>query len=237
MPAWFEAYSLADPTARQDLQQPGLRASVQHIRAIVEQEAQRLQTENGHAGAQSQLVLGGISLGGAVALWTLLGTAQPEQPLGGFIAASTWLPCSRETGACLGCADTDVEGADDAAPETDNDMFVHSRMAPLQQHIRRRRVLGTVGQGSSSTAPVRTTPVFLRHRWDDAYVDVELGRQVQRLLAGVGFTSVEWHEHESAEQEGHWLKAPEEMDDIARFLAAVESRAAMPSGPSGMGQA
>lgn len=90
--AWFEAHSLTNPSARQDLQQPGLRASVRRVGTIVEQESQRLHTESGLPNAHARLVLGGISLGGAVALWTLLGTDQPERPLFGLVAVSTWLP-------------------------------------------------------------------------------------------------------------------------------------------------
>jgi predicted esterase len=61
------------------------------------------------------------------------------------------------------------------------------------------------------------TPVFLGHGVDDAVVDVELGRRAHEVLADVGF-QVAWKEYSGAELEGHWLKAPEQIDDIASFL-------------------
>ncbi|KAL1912685.1 hypothetical protein Sste5344_001275 [Sporothrix stenoceras] len=105
MPAWFEAHSLADPTERQDLQQAGLWASARYAKEIVEDEIQRLQktqkTDGGGSDAHLRVILGGISLGGAVALWTLLGTDKPERPLGGFAVMSTWLPFAKEVRSYL----------------------------------------------------------------------------------------------------------------------------------------
>ncbi|CAK7215662.1 hypothetical protein SCUCBS95973_002551 [Sporothrix curviconia] len=217
MPAWFEAHSLADPTARQDLQQPGLQASVQHVWDIMGHERQRLgevgeareAASLADAHADSRLVLGGISLGGAVALWCLLGTDAPMRPLGGFVAVSTWLPFAEDIRRCLYMPQ--VEDGPLALPA-----LVQRLTAPLRQHLQ----LQKAAAGDADTS-VLTTPVFLGHGRDDAYVDVQLGQQVRQLLADAGFASVEWHDYEGAEQEGHWLKEPEEMDDLARFLATV----------------
>ncbi|CAK7197445.1 hypothetical protein SEUCBS139899_000092 [Sporothrix eucalyptigena] len=221
MPAWFEAHSLADPTERQDLQQAGLQASAMYVRSILEQESQRLQSATGLVD-DSRLVLGGISLGGAVALWTLLGTVAPERPLGGFVAVSTWLPFADEVRRYLvGSKDVTQESKDETeiegTPVTPL-AFVQKHMASFHQHLQRRKA-GDVSQTSS----VLSMPVFVGHGRDDAYVDVELGRQAQKLLTDVGFTA-EWKDYEGAEQEGHWLKEPEEMDDLARFLTAVRDR-------------
>ncbi|KIH91839.1 hypothetical protein SPBR_01933 [Sporothrix brasiliensis 5110] len=224
MPAWFEAHSLADPTARQDLQQSGLRASAQHVETIVEDEIRRLQTiEAGGSDAHSRVVLGGISLGGAVALWTLLSTKQPERPLGGFAVVSTWLPFASEITKYLGdeaTAEVKISQTDDGKP-VEPLVFVQIAMAPLRKHIKERPAALALDQNTST---ILTAPVFLGHGRDDAYVDMELGRQAHKLLVNVGFTSVEWHDYEGAEQEGHWLKEPEEMDDLARFLEAVHNR-------------
>jgi lysophospholipase-2 len=67
----------------------------------------------------------------------------------------------------------------------------------------------------------RLPPVFIGHGVDDAYVDVKLGRQAARILTQAGLL-VEWKEYSSAEEEGHWFKIPDEMDDIHRFLARIE---------------
>ena len=86
MPAWFEAHSLTDPTTRQDLQVDGLRDSVGHVSRIMEEESRRL------GGKSYRLVLGGISQGGAVAMWALLCQRDETKRPGAFFAASTWLP-------------------------------------------------------------------------------------------------------------------------------------------------
>ncbi|KAF8545295.1 Alpha/Beta hydrolase protein [Trichophaea hybrida] len=58
-------------------------------------------------------------------------------------------------------------------------------------------------------------PVFLGHGTDDAWVSVELGKTARDVLAGLG-----------VEDEGHWLKEPEEFDDIVKFLETVVSKPA-----------
>lgn len=65
-----------------------------------------------------------------------------------------------------------------------------------------------------------STPVFLGHGADDAYVNIELGRQARHVLSQIGL-KVEWREYSGAEQEGHWMKAPEELDDVAEFLRGI----------------
>ncbi|CAK7214689.1 hypothetical protein SEUCBS140593_002267 [Sporothrix eucalyptigena] len=215
MPAWFEAHSLADPTLRQDLQMPGLRASVQHVEQIIDEEIKILRGAGYASDAHAHLVFGGISLGGAVALWTLLSTKTPEQPLACFAVASTWLPFAKEVEAYLVADKASVEY------EEQGFKFVQSMMAPLHQSMRQRKEQQTATADAASS--VLKAPVFVGHGRDDAYVDIELGQQVQQVLTAVGFT-VEWNEYEGAEQEGHWIKEPEEMDDLRKFFAAVVNR-------------
>ncbi|CAK7220349.1 hypothetical protein SBRCBS47491_004157 [Sporothrix bragantina] len=220
MPAWFEAHSLADPTARQDLQQPGLTASARHVRDILDQEQQKLREVTGLADIDHRLVFGGISLGGAVALWTLLGTDAPTRPLGGFVAMSTWLPFAGEAQRYLANKENLQESED--KPLTSME-FVQSNMAFLHQHLQQRKTAV-----ADSDTSILSTPIFIGHGRDDAYVDVQLGQQARQVLADTGFTLVEWQDYEGAEQEGHWLKEPEEMDDLARFLTTVARRSKAP---------
>lgn len=70
---------------------------------------------------------------------------------------------------------------------------------------------------------VLKTPVFLGYGVDDETIGVKLGRQARMVLEQLGI-EVEWKEYEGAELNWHWVKVPEEMDDIARFLRAVESK-------------
>ena len=76
----------------------------------------------------------------------------------------------------------------------------------------------TRGEGDEGLAS--QVPVFMGHGADDAYVNVELGREAMQLLPRTGFR-VRWKEYSGAEQEGHWLKVPEEMDDIYEFLSGL----------------
>jgi predicted esterase len=186
MPAWFEAHSLTDPSARQDLQTPGLLASIDHASHVMREEVERL------GGDEGKVVLGGISQGGAVAMLTLLsgrGTG-----IGGFFAASTWLPFAADVEGAL--LRGKVPGETD---ETPRDVILRLLYGGLRDNSGRR------------------APVLLCHGTDDAYVDVDLGREAARILRQAGH-NVTWREYTGAEQEGHWFKVPEGIDDVLLLL-------------------
>ncbi|KAG4256135.1 hypothetical protein FPRO03_05083 [Fusarium proliferatum] len=193
MPAWFEAHSLTDITARQDLQIPGIKESVSYIKTILDQESQNL------GGDTSKVVLGGISQGAAVGMWTLLCHDTIERPIGAFFATNTWLPFAPSIEKYLSNEPT--------SPMDTGTEFVAGMLAQSK-----------VSLPQAQERPPSTT-VFLGHGTDDAYVDVELGRKARDILIQAGFT-VEWREYQGAELEGHWFKAPEEVDDLLNFLVA-----------------
>ncbi|GKT65453.1 phospholipase carboxylesterase [Colletotrichum tofieldiae] len=204
MPAWFEAHSLTDPTARQDLQVDELRESVGYVSQVVEEEVKRLK------GNRKRLVVGGISQGAAVGMWALLCQRDRTKGLGGFFAASTWLPFASDVEEIL--AEQELSSK--------NDILEAEDMGPNGVV---RRMISTVA-GCPRPDTLEQIPIFIGHGIDDAYVDVELGRQAARILTQGGW-KVEWKEYEGAEEEGHWFKVPDEMDDICDFLAAkVASR-------------
>lgn len=205
MPAWFEAHSLTDITARQDLQMPGIRESVAYLGGIVEKEIADL------GGDASKVILGGISLGGAIGLWTLFGLGGSVGGLGAFVGASTWLPFAQNVeGLFGGHAVGGGEGEGNGRARSEADVFVEEMTVELRRTLAHE-------QGRDQ---ILLTPVFLGHGVDDAYVDVELGRQVKHVLGRIGMQRVEMREYSGAEQEGHWLKVPEEVDDIANFLVS-----------------
>jgi lysophospholipase-2 len=199
MPAWFEAHSLVDITARQDLQVRGIRDSVNHITVIVNEEIRRLD------GNPQRLLLGGISQGGAVALWTLLCQQDSAMRPGAVVVASTWLPFATNIERTFA-----RQSGPDETQETEFDGFV-------EQMIAIKTLPGTTGVVQISH---RLPPVFIGHSVDDAYVDFELGRQAARILAQAGL-QLEWKEYSGAEEEGHWFKIPDEMDDIHGFLGRI----------------
>ncbi|KAI1011956.1 hypothetical protein LB503_004317 [Fusarium chuoi] len=193
MPAWFEAHSLTDTTARQDLQIPGIKESVSYTKTILDQEIERL------GGDTSKVVLGGISQGAAVGMWTLLCLDSIERPLGAFFATNTWLPFAPSIEKYLSNEPT--------SPMNTGTEFVAGMLAQSKVSL------------PHSRERLPSTNVFLGHGTDDAYVDVELGRKARDIMIQAGFT-VEWREYQGAELEGHWFKAPEEVDDILNFLVA-----------------
>lgn len=106
MTAWFDIYGL-DPGAKEDL--PGIKSAADEIRQMINSEL-RKHTHLTH----ENVVLGGFSLGGALALYT--GLSNPEK-LGGIIALSTWLPARDEFQAISMQKGTPVlQGHGDADP-------------------------------------------------------------------------------------------------------------------------
>ncbi|CCF45862.1 beta-1,4-glucosidase [Colletotrichum higginsianum] len=196
MPAWFEAHSLTDPTARQDLQVEGLCESIDYISQVMEGEVARL------GGNQKRLVLGGISQGAAVGMWALFCQRDQTTGLGGFFAASTWLPFAADVEEIL----AGQKPLPKKGPDTEN-------MAPKDVLL---SMIPTVA-GRLRLGILEQTSIFMGHGVDDAYVDVKLGRQAARVLKQGG-GKVEWKEYEGAEEEGHWFRVPDEMDDISDFL-------------------
>jgi lysophospholipase II len=195
MPTWFEAHSLTDISARSELQIPGIQESVRYIRSILDEEIERLQNNS------ANVIIGGISQGAATGLWTLL---SETRLLGGFFGASCWLPFCQDVIRYL-----EGERPNNGANISGNEVglkFVDSTI-----------VLRT--PNNAGLFPL--SPIFLGHGIDDAYVDVELGRAAKEALTKAGYAT-EWAEYEGADEEGHWLKEPEQINDIASFLERVD---------------
>jgi len=211
MPAWFEAHSLTDIYSRCELQKTGLMESVEYLRGVIEHEIQVLN------GASEKLLLGGISQGAATGLWALL---RLGHPIGGFVGASAWLPFSKyimhRAGSTAETDERDQSASDDAQS------FVDEMLGST---------LPTTSDRSLS-GELTLTPVLMGHGSDDAYVDIELGREVQTTLQHIGF-EIEWKEYSGADEEGHWLKEPEQVDDISAFIqraiGLVETTSSKPS--------
>ncbi|KAK3362108.1 Alpha/Beta hydrolase protein [Lasiosphaeria ovina] len=202
MPSWFEAYSLTHTDAREDLQMDGIKKSVAYIGAILEREAEMLH------GRSENLVLGGISQGAAIGMWTLMCRGNPNRQLGAFVGASSWLPFASTIEDFVVRGQTRKPGW----KGTESDAFVEGMMAAWKLPF----------PSPQGCRPLLSTLVFLGHGTDDAYVDIELGQQAKQVLVQAGF-KVEWRDYSGAEQEGHFLKIPDEIDDIAQFLARATS--------------
>ncbi|KAK4044537.1 Alpha/Beta hydrolase protein [Parachaetomium inaequale] len=169
LPAWFEAHSLTDTTAREDLQMGGIKESVAYMQSILDQEVARL------GGDAEKVVIMGISQGGAIGMWTLLCQGILDRRFGAFVGASTWLPFAANIQRLLGRGDGQ-EAAKAASENSPSDSFVEDMLAARSQSA-----------SQHTSRPLLATPVFLGHGLDDAVVDVELGRQAHEALADVGF--------------------------------------------------
>lgn len=207
LPLWFEAASPLDSTLREDIQMEGIRESVADITRIIDEEVSRLE---GHS---QNLVLCGISQGAAVGLWALLYQGRPARKLGGFVGASCWLPFSSEVKMYWGPNSNNMQPVAFTFENSGAQRVVDPVLEAVKISL----------QGPAAENPLLSTPILLGHGTDDAYVDVSLGRKARDVLRGIGFTNVTWKEYIGAQQAGHWFKEPEQLDDIAEFLAAVEA--------------
>lgn len=143
------------------------------------------------------------------------------------MGASTWLPFAENleryllggpnrTNHDVYYGNDDAMGDDakgDEVQVSEADAFVREMTASAR---RTPRLPGT------SEANRHAVPMSLAHGTDDAYVDIELGRQAARVLRKV-VLMISWREYSGADQEGHWLKEPEEIDNIVDFLATIST--------------
>jgi lysophospholipase-2 len=186
---WFDIQSLPDPDAEQQIQHEGLREAIPVISALVEEAAASV-------GGFERVVLGGISQGAATAILALLCGGKR---VGAFVGVSTWLPFARQMEAII----TEHESGEAA---TQLARFLRDELGSENVNL----VSGDVGSALA-------TPGFFGHGTDDLWVDFKLGKQAYEILQRGGMDA-KWVEYGGAEQEGHWLKEPEEFDDIVAFL-------------------
>jgi lysophospholipase-2 len=203
MSEWFDVYSLTDPEEEKELQAEGLREAVGFVGGIVEEEVRRL---GGGEEGIGRVVLGGISQGEATALSSLLCKGWR---VGAFWGLSGWLPFASEVEGFLRGGERGIDGVG---------KFLGGRLC----------IEGSFGRYGGIEEGFHV-PLFLGHGADDAYVDVSLGRRVREILLDLGLL-VTWKEYEGAEEEGNWVKEPEELDDFVAFLQ--EEVAALERTPS-----
>ncbi|KAH7026652.1 Alpha/Beta hydrolase protein [Microdochium trichocladiopsis] len=172
----------------------GYNIQAQGIRGAVARVQNVLDDEIARLGGQSEkLFLGGISQGGAIAMITLLARRTKKQP-------------------------HDSSGSDRLAG-----LIVASTWLPVAADIDEywaadASAKDIVASSSDRGNTITATPVFFGHGVDDAYVDIQLGREACRTFSTIGFENIEWKEYSGAEQEGHWLQVPNEVNDIATFV-------------------
>ncbi|GAD98108.1 conserved hypothetical protein [Paecilomyces variotii No. 5] len=201
---WFDIPSLEDPNREPERQLAGLKESVEYVLRIVDEEVARLH------GDSSRVILGGVSQGMAVGLIAMLCA---ERRLGGFVGAMGWIPLRDKVVAlvdrgekgqalefyrwALGLSATQLQKTTASALEN---------MATTQRPT----------EGMAKDLSLET-PVFLSHGEDDEWVDVSLGKAAHDLLMELG-SPVSWKTYTNPDGDGHWLKEPEQFDDIVDFI-------------------
>ncbi|CAI4216599.1 unnamed protein product [Parascedosporium putredinis] len=95
---WFDTPSSIEPSTDAVNLSSGIEESVTHILQVLRDETERL------GGRAENIVLGGISQGGAVAMWALLALLAAngtEDRSLGVVGMSTWLPFAPEVQSSL----------------------------------------------------------------------------------------------------------------------------------------
>ena len=205
--------------------------------SVIEEEVNLLR------GRTDRLVIGGMSQGMAMALWTHLcgvgrvGTTDTRcwGPFAAFFGICGWLPFSNEVSKAIEVIDDD-NTEDARQPGAHGKENVAANVMSVVDAVR-----GRVGNHNDSTAKssksgnpktlnaiaktegpksLRSTPIFLCHGRDDLVVDVSLGQEASQLLTRTG-AEVEWKVHTvgTAKESGaHWIAEPEGFDDLVCFL-------------------
>lgn len=207
MPSWFDFYSMANIQEERQLQRDGLYESIEHILDILEKEIQLLN------GQTSRLYLGGMSQGMAAALWVFLAgmtTGRVQGQLGGLLGFCGWLPLAHQLENRLN--EPTVASLGPGAPELE-----HLIRQFILDEIENDEIFRTEKEFGTS---LLSTPVFLSHSADDAWVSVDLGWQAYRVCRKI-MSGVEWNQYYEAENGGHWIKQPEGFDRIVRFLEST----------------
>lgn len=203
---WFDNYSLADPSQRPELQYDGLRETSAFVRHLIDVEAAAL-----GEGGRARVVVGGLSQGCAAALVMLLSCDQ-EEPVGGFVGMSGWLPFA---GWLDPRGEGEGEGEEVFGFEDGGEEYTLEEVQVRAANVA-RDIVSLPPLGAEDEAGFSRTPVFLGHGRDDEKVSVGLGRQARDVLEALG-CRVWWADYD----EGHWYKVPEEIDDVVRFLRDV----------------
>ena len=164
--AWFEAYSLTNIEEKEKLQVEGLKDSGACILGILEEEVR------GVGGDAGRVFLGGISQGMAMELWAFFLYAvnlKMKKSLGGVLGFCGWLPFGRVVEEVLGGGGGEVRRVVSAVLGD----------AAVSDHGKE------TGDYDDDAAILRSTPVFLSHGTDDAFVSVDLGREATRFYSGL----------------------------------------------------
>ncbi|KAF4448491.1 acyl-protein thioesterase [Fusarium austroafricanum] len=193
---WFDNVRLEDPSYRKERQLDGLSESAREIREIIANELQKVKPEN--------LILGGLSQGCAMSLAVLLSL---EHPVAGYIGMSGYLTFQ---------SDLEMAVAQDD-DQDDNPFEVDEQTSTVKAQTIQRDILSLcLLKSPSQDGTALQTPIFLGHGDADDKIPVALGKSAAQLMRDAEY-AVDWRCYED---QGHWYKIPDEIDDIVSFITS-----------------
>ncbi|CAK7271092.1 hypothetical protein SEPCBS119000_004423 [Sporothrix epigloea] len=198
---WFDIVRLADPSYLKERQLQGLAESAREMRQIIAAELEKVPPQN--------LIIGGLSQGCAMSLAVLLSL---EHPIGGYIGMSGYLTYQDDLESVI----KDDSDNDDpfSHPSEQQDTTVDESSIKAQALQRDLLDLEPLDCPSQEKTAYQT-PVFLGHGTADEKVPCSLGEGAAQFLQNAGYKVV-WKPYEN---QGHWYKIPDEIDDICSFIA------------------
>ncbi|PNP75958.1 hypothetical protein FNYG_10818 [Fusarium nygamai] len=198
---WFDIARLADPSYLKERQLDGLAGSAREIREIIAAELKMVPPQN--------LIIGGLSQGCAMSLAVLLSL---DHSIGGYIGMSGFLTYQDDLESVVNDeVDSDNPFSHPSGPQ---DTTVHASAVKAQELERDLLDLDPLDRSSQEKTAYQT-PVFLGHGKADEKVPCALGERAAQFLQDAGY-QVEWKCYEN---QGHWYKIPDEIDDICNFIA------------------
>ena len=214
--SWFDVWSVQDPSLRTETQIEGLVQSSQYIRNLIYEEVQLLkEASGGEESAEKRLVLGGLSQGCAISLATLLSL---DYALGGWVGMSGWMPMR---GMFKEAVEADVHvGEDVSISQNDAEQEISAaegltgahNVVPATKSLNafRQEVLSISALHASGPPAVLETPAFYGHGSADEKVPCKLGNELVGSLRDFKMNV----KHQIYEGLGHWIQAPEEINDM-----------------------
>lgn len=196
---WFDIARLPDPSYRKEIQLDGLAESAVEILDILEDELKRVPAQN--------IILGGLSQGCSMSLAVLLSL---EHPIGGYIGMSGYLTYQSD----LEIAVAEDDFSDD--PFSNGDDPDQQDPSVKAQAFERDLLSLNYLEHPTKERTSRLTPVFLGYGSIDEKVPCALGEAAAQVMRDSGY-QVDWKCYEN---QGHWYKIPDEIDDIVNFIAS-----------------
>lgn len=153
---WFDTWSTADFSEREELQVPGLQEIVPVIRLLLASEAERL------GGRWDKVVLAGISMGGATSAHTMFNLAIPRPAPGSTVTADHKL-------GRLGAL-----------------MTFSSRCPYVGRPLKELRTILDLPDVPDNADVLRNTPMLLEHCIDDDLVPIATGWALRDTMTRFG---------------------------------------------------